>query len=149
MMAYVYLAAAIIFEIVGTVSMKYAAGFTKVVPSVVIFVSYGICFVCLTVALKTLPVSAVYAIWAGVGTAIMAVVGLIMFGEPLPLQKILATSLIILGVVMLNYSGKHQQQPKEEIADANVVKELRAPAATAETSQPSQVPLAATNRNSG
>ena len=63
-MAYVYLAAAIIFEILGTISMKYAEGFTKVVPSVLIFVCYGICFVALTIALKTLPVSMVYAIWA-------------------------------------------------------------------------------------
>ena len=125
-MPYVYLAAAIIFEILGTISMKYAEGFTKVIPSVLIFVCYGICFVSLTVALKTLPVSMVYAIWAGVGTAIMAVVGLLMFGEPLPLQKILATSLIILGVVMLNFSGKHHAP--EQVADVEKKEIKRVPA---------------------
>ena len=125
-MPYVYLAAAIIFEILGTISMKYAEGFTKVIPSVLIFVCYGICFVSLTVALKTLPVSMVYAIWAGVGTAIMAVVGLLMFGEPLPLQKILATSLIILGVVMLNFSGKHHAP--EQVAEVEKKEIKRVPA---------------------
>lgn len=125
-MPYVYLAAAIIFEILGTISMKYAEGFTKVIPSVLIFVCYGICFVSLTIALKSLPVSMVYAIWAGVGTAIMAVVGLLMFGEPLPLQKILATSLIILGVVMLNFSGKHHAP--EQVAEVEKKEIKRIPA---------------------
>lgn len=148
-MAYVYLAAAIIFEILGTVSMKYAAGFTKVVPSIVIFVSYGICFVCLTIALKTLPVSMVYAIWAGVGTAIMAVVGLMLFGEPLPIQKVVATSLIILGVVMLNLNGKHQTEAKEQIAEVENVKELkRTPAANSSATQ-APVTVSLGQRNSG
>lgn len=114
MAAYVYLAAAIVFEILGTMSMKYSEGFTKVVPSVLIFVCYGICFVGLTMALKTLPVSAVYAIWAGVGTAIMAVVGRYVFDEPFPIQKVLATSLIILGVVILNFTGNEKKAPIEE-----------------------------------
>ncbi|MGE5086566.1 MAG: DMT family transporter [Bacillota bacterium] len=126
-MPYVYLAAAIIFEILGTISMKYAEGFTKVIPSVLIFVCYGICFVSLTIALKSLPVSMVYAIWAGVGTAIMAVVGLLMFGEPLPLQKILATSLIILGVVILNFSGgKHQDSDQVVEVEKKEIKRIPA-----------------------
>lgn len=144
-MPYVYLAAAIIFEILGTISMKYAEGFTKVIPSVLIFVCYGICFVSLTVALKTLPVSMVYAIWAGVGTAIMAVVGLLMFGEPLPLQKILATSLIILGVVMLNFSGKHHAP--EQVAEVEKKEIKRVPAE--QTVPAIQVRERIAERNSG
>lgn len=146
-MAYVYLAAAIIFEILGTVSMKYAEGFTKVVPSILVVVCSGICFVCLTVALKTLPVSIVYAIWAGVGTAIMAVVGLLVFNEPLPLQKVMATSLIILGVVMLNFSGQQSSQTKEQVAEAESVKELKRIPAVNAVVPPPQAPLV--NRNSG
>ena len=146
-MAYVYLAAAIIFEILGTISMKYAEGFTKVVPSILIFVCYGICFVTLTIALKTLPVSLVYAIWAGVGTAIMAVVGLYFFNEPLPLQKIVATSLIILGVVMLNFSSKHDLKPQEQIAEAESAKEAKRLPTSAPAPQVAPAPLA--NRNSG
>lgn len=112
-MPYAYLAAAIIFEILGTIGMKYADGFTRLVPSIIMVLCFAISFFCITFALKTLPVSIVYAIWAGVGTAIMAVVGLLIFNEPLPVSKVVATSLIVLGVVMLNFSG---QQSVERVA---------------------------------
>lgn len=115
-MAYLYLAAAIIFEILGTMSMKYSEGFTKVVPSILTLVCSGICFVGLTLALKTLPVSNVYAIWAGVGTAVMAVVGMYYFDEPLPMQKVLATSLIVLGVVLLNLGPDGKELKKDQMA---------------------------------
>lgn len=115
-MAYLYLAAAIIFEILGTMSMKYSEGFTKVVPSILTIVCSGICFVGLALALKTLPVSNVYAIWAGVGTAVMAVVGMYYFNEPLPMQKVLATSLIVLGVVLLNLGPDGKELKKDQMA---------------------------------
>ncbi|WP_413581426.1 DMT family transporter [Bdellovibrio sp. HCB288] len=121
-MPYAYLAAAIIFEILGTIGMKYADGFTRLIPSVLMVLCFAISFFCITFALKTLPVSVVYAIWAGVGTAIMAVLGLVIFNEPLPMQKVLATSLIVLGVVMLNFSG---EKAVEQVAAETEVKELK------------------------
>ncbi|WP_413587502.1 DMT family transporter [Bdellovibrio sp. HCB274] len=121
-MPYAYLAAAIIFEILGTIGMKYADGFTRLIPSVLMVLCFAISFFCITFALKTLPVSVVYAIWAGVGTAIMAVLGLVIFNEPLPMQKVLATSLIVLGVVMLNFSG---EKPVDQVAAETEVKELK------------------------
>lgn len=127
-MAYLYLAAAIIFEILGTMSMKYSEGFTKVVPSILTFVCSGICFVGLTLALKTLPVSNVYAIWAGVGTAIMAVVGMYYFDEPLPMQKVLATSLIVLGVVLLNLGPAGKVIKKDQMAKVEEKEINRLPA---------------------
>lgn len=129
-MAYAYLAAAIIFEVLGTITMKYSEGFTKVIPIILTLVCHGICFVALAVALKSLPISMVYAIWAGVGTAIMAFIGLMMFNEPLPLQKVLATSLIILGVVMLNFAD---QKPVEQVAKVEATKVIKdKPASTTE-----------------
>lgn len=113
-MAYVYLAAAIIFEVFGTITMKYSEGFTKVLPSVLTVACHGICFISLTVALKYLPVSNVYAIWAGVGTALMAFLGLVIFNEPLPLQKVVATTLIIAGVVILNLG--ESKKVEEQVA---------------------------------
>ncbi|NUN05744.1 MAG: multidrug efflux SMR transporter [Bdellovibrio sp.] len=110
-MAYAYLAAAIIFEVLGTITMKYSEGFTKVIPIILTLVCHGICFVALSVALKSLPISMVYAIWAGIGTAVMALAGLMLFNEPLHFQKVFATSLIIIGVVMLNIT---EQNPVEE-----------------------------------
>lgn len=112
-MAYAYLAAAILFEVLGTITMKYSEGFTKVIPVILTLVCHGICFVALAVALKSLPISMVYAVWAGIGTAAMAFVGLMIFNEPLPIQKVLATSLIVLGVVILSLSpDKEQKEPQ-------------------------------------
>lgn len=114
--AYVYLATAIIFEVLGTITMKYSEGFTKVIPVILTVVCHGICFVALAMALKSLPISIVYAIWAGVGTAIMAVLGQLFFNEPLHFQKVLATSLIILGVVMLNVNEESEPVPQVKLA---------------------------------
>ena len=127
-MAYLYLAAAIIFEILGTMSMKYSEGFTKVIPSILTIVCSGICFVGLAMALKTLPVSNVYAIWAGVGTAVMAVVGMYYFDEPLPMQKVLATSLIVLGVVLLNLGPVGKTVKKDQMAKVEEKEINRLPA---------------------
>lgn len=123
-MAYAYLAAAIIFEVLGTVTMKYSEGFTKVVPIILTLVCHGICFVALAMALKSLPISMVYAIWAGVGTVMMAVVGLMIFNEPLHFQKVFATSLIILGVVMLNVGDK-SEVVDEKVAKVEEVKKMK------------------------
>ncbi|MEK2645287.1 DMT family transporter [Bdellovibrio sp. BCCA] len=138
-MAYAYLAAAIIFEVLGTITMKYSEGFTKVVPIILTLVCHGICFVALAVALKSLPISMVYAIWAGVGTAIMALIGLMMFNEPLPLQKVLATSLIIAGVVLLNVADK--KPAEEQVAKVEATKVIK--------QKPSSTVEAAPQRNSG
>lgn len=148
-MPYAYLAAAIIFEILGTIGMKYAEGFTRLIPSVLMVLCFAISFFCITFALKTLPVSIVYAIWAGVGTAIMAVVGLVIFNEPLPMQKVFATSLIILGVVMLNFSG---QKSVEQVAVAeSETKEMKHVPSSTVVSPPVELPgrTAVMNRNSG
>ncbi|WP_373999572.1 multidrug efflux SMR transporter [Bdellovibrio bacteriovorus] len=139
--AYLYLAAAIVFEVLGTITMKYSVGFTKVLPVILTIVCHGICFVALAVALKSLPISIVYAIWAGVGTAMMALVGLWMFNEPLPIQKVLATSLIILGVVMLNFS---ETKPVEQLAKVDNVKVLHQEKAPA-----TEVRETVSERNSG
>lgn len=122
-LAYVYLAVGIVFEVLGTIAMKYSEGFTKVVPVILTLVCHGICFVALTVALKSLPISMVYAIWAGVGTAFMALIGLVIFNEPLPLQKVLATTLIVLGVVMLNFSDKKSEEQIAKTASEKILKE--------------------------
>ncbi|MNL57910.1 Multidrug resistance protein EbrB [compost metagenome] len=82
----------------------------------------------LTLALKTLPVSNVYAIWAGVGTAIMAVVGMYYFDEPLPMQKVLATSLIVLGVVLLNLGPSGKVIKKDQMAKVEEKEINRLPA---------------------
>lgn len=103
-MSYLYLAAAILFEICGTTCMKLSEGFTKTLPSILIFVFYGISFVSFTIALKKIDVSVAYAIWAGLGVALISLIGFVGFDEPMPLARIISLALIIVGVVGLHLS---------------------------------------------
>lgn len=98
---WIFLGIGIIFEVLGTVSMKLAEGFTKLVPSILVFVFYGISLISLIFVLKKLNVSVAYAIWAGLGTALIAVIGIIWFKEPVSLIKIVSIVLIIAGIVGL------------------------------------------------
>lgn len=104
-MIWFYLAIAIVLEVIGTTSMRYSEGFTKLIPSVVLVVSYVASFYALTLALKHMDLSIAYAIWAGVGTALIALLGITLFHEPITALKLAALSMIIGGVVLLNLSG--------------------------------------------
>jgi len=91
----------------GTVSMKFSNGLTKLTPSILIFVFYGIAFTFLTLCLKTINLSMAYAIWAGLGTALIATIGIIAFHEPVNAFKILFLAMIIVGVVGLKFNGNN------------------------------------------
>ncbi len=104
-MSAAYLIAAIVLEVGGTTCMKLSAGFSKLWPSVLVFVLYGLSLSLLTLALKSIDVSLAYAIWAGLGTALIAVIGVIWFKEPATALKIISLGLIIAGVVGLNLTG--------------------------------------------
>ena len=107
-MAYFYLLGAIVLEVCGTTSMKLSQGFTRLWPSILIFVFYGLSFTLLTVVLKKIEVSIAYAIWSGVGTALIATLGILYFKESLTLLKLVSLTLVILGVIGLNLSeGVH------------------------------------------
>jgi small multidrug resistance pump len=103
-----FLAAAIALEVAGTTSMKLSDGFTKLIPSVLLFVFYAASFVALTFALKKIDVSIAYAVWSGFGTALIATIGILFFRESVSWLKLACILLIILGVVGLNFTGtKH------------------------------------------
>ena len=97
-----YLAGAIIFEVAGTTSMKLSEGFTKLVPSVLLFVFYSASFVALTFALRKIELSVAYAVWSGVGTALVVAIGICYFRETATTLKFISILLIIIGVVGLN-----------------------------------------------
>ncbi len=103
--SWIYLIAAILFEVSGTTCMKLSQGFTKIVPSVLIFVFYGLCFTFLTLSLKRLEVSVAYSVWAGLGTILIATIGIIWFRESATFIKLISIALIILGVIGIN-SGR-------------------------------------------
>ncbi|MBD2447032.1 multidrug efflux SMR transporter [Nostoc sp. FACHB-152] len=103
--SWIYLIIAILFEVAGTTSMKLSEGFTKVVPSALIFICYGICFSFLTLSLKKIEVSVAYAVWSGLGTTLIASIGIFWFRESMSMAKFVSIALIIVGVIGIN-SGK-------------------------------------------
>jgi small multidrug resistance pump len=107
-MSLFYLVLAIIFEVFGTTCMKLSQGFTKLAPSILMVILYALSLACLTFALKKIDVSIAYAIWAGLGTALIATVGILWFEEPLNALKIISLGLVIIGVMGLHFSsGMH------------------------------------------
>jgi len=102
--AWAWLAAAIFLEVSGTMCMKLAESFTRLLPSILIFVFYGCSMAAVTMALKRLDLGIAYAVWAGVGTAIVAAIGILFFKEPASTLKMIAIMLIITGVIMLHLS---------------------------------------------
>lgn len=101
-MSWFYLLLAILLEVSGTTCMKLSEGFSKTVPSLLLFVFYTLSVVLLTLAVKRLDISIAYAVWSGLGTALMAVIGIAWFDEPLTTLRAVALGLIILGVVGVN-----------------------------------------------
>lgn len=105
MQHWLYLAGAIALEIAGTTSMKLSLGFTRMTPSVLLFVFYLGSIVALTLALQKIDVSIAYAIWSGVGTAAIAVIGIVFFHEAASAIKIVSIALIVVGVIGVNLGG--------------------------------------------
>lgn len=102
LISWLYLMMAIIFEVFGTTCMKLSEEFTKIVPSILIFVFYGFCLTFLTLSLRKLEVSIVYAVWSGLGTIIITSIGIFWFRESLTIIKVMSIFLIIVGVIGLN-----------------------------------------------
>ena len=104
-MSWLYLILAIVLEVAGTTAMKISDGFTKTVPSIAMVVFYLLSLTALTFALKKIDMSVAYAIWAGVGVALITAIGVFYFKEPLTLIKAVSVILIIAGVVGLHLSS--------------------------------------------
>jgi small multidrug resistance pump len=102
--AWLLLAGAIASEIAATTSLKASDGFSRLGPSAVVVVGYVASFVLLSAVLRQLPVGVVYAIWSAVGTVGVAIIGLALFGEPMPPVKALGIALVVAGVALLSSS---------------------------------------------
>lgn len=105
-MPYLYLAVAIVAEVIATSALKASEGFSKTIPSIAVVVGYGVAFYCLSMTLKTIPVGVAYAIWSGAGIALISIVGWVAFGQKLDLPAMLGMGLIIAGVVVLQVFSK-------------------------------------------
>ena len=105
MQYWLYLALAIVFEVVGTTSMKLSEGFSKLLPSLMTVVFYCLSFGALALALKRFDVSLAYAIWSGLGTCLIALVGILYFHESVSALKLISIGCIVAGVIGLNLAG--------------------------------------------
>ncbi len=103
----VLLALAIAVEVAATISLRASDGFTKLLPSVIVVIGYATSFYLLSLILRDLSVGTTYAIWAGAGTAAIAVIGIVVLGEPASALKIVSIVLIVAGVIGLNVAGTH------------------------------------------
>ncbi len=109
MPVYAILAVAIISEVIGTLSLKASEGFSRLGPSVVVVIAYGLAFYFLSLTLKTIPVGIAYAVWSGIGVTLVAFIGWLIFGQKLDLAAVVGMGLIIAGVIVLNLLSKTAQ----------------------------------------
>lgn len=100
------LAIAIVAEVVATSALKSSEGFTRLVPSAVVIVGYGVAFYFLSVVLKTIPVGVAYAVWSGLGIVLIAAVAWFFHGQKLDVWAMVGMGLIISGVAVLNLLSK-------------------------------------------
>jgi multidrug transporter EmrE-like cation transporter len=105
MNAWTYLALAIVSEVTGTVALRQSDGFTKPIPSAIVVLGYALSFWMLALSLRKLELGLVYAVWAGVGTAAIATIGIVAFDEPANAIKLACILVIICAVIGLNLSG--------------------------------------------
>lgn len=105
-MAYLYLSLAIIFEVAGTTSMKLSEGFSKPLWIVAIVICYTFSLGSLTLSLRSIDLSTAYAIWSGLGTALIVLLGWVVFRERINLLQGISIAMIIAGVVGLHIFGK-------------------------------------------
>jgi small multidrug resistance pump len=106
MKTYLLLLLAIVAEVVATSALKASEGFTRLIPSLIVVAGYGVAFTCLSLTLKSLPLGIAYAIWSGVGTALVAVVGWLVYRQQLDLPAVAGIALIIAGTLVLKLFSK-------------------------------------------
>jgi small multidrug resistance pump len=99
---WIYLAVAIAFEVVATTALKETQGFTRLAPSLIAIIGYGLAFYFLSLTLKVLPVGVMYAIWSGAGIVLVAILGWLVFRQALDVPAMIGIALILAGVLMIN-----------------------------------------------
>lgn len=101
-MQWFYLAIAILSEVIATSALKASDGFTRWLPSIIVIVGYASAFYFLSLTLRTIPLGVAYAIWSGVGVALITLIGRIVYQQSIGLGEIIGIGLIVSGVIVLN-----------------------------------------------
>ncbi|WP_192631675.1 SMR family transporter [Lysobacter sp. OAE881] len=106
MNSWLSLLVAIVAEVVATTALKSSEGFTRLVPSVVVVIGYGVTFYFLSLTLKSVPVGIAYAVWSGLGVVLITAVAWALYGQKLDAWAILGMALIVSGVLVMNLLSK-------------------------------------------
>ena len=110
MNAWLSLGLAIVAEVIATSALKASNSFSQWLPSAIVIVGYGTAFYCLSLTLRQIPLGIAYAVWSGAGTALIALIGVVLYRQKLDLAALLGIGLIVAGVLVLNlfsHSGAH------------------------------------------
>ncbi|HMV40906.1 MAG TPA: multidrug efflux SMR transporter [Leptospiraceae bacterium] len=105
-MKWIYLTIAIIGEVIATSALKSSEGITKPIPSTIVIIGYGLAFYSLSITLQSISVGVAYAIWAGVGTLLITLVGYFFFQQKLDMPAVFGLTLIVAGVIVINLFSK-------------------------------------------
>lgn len=101
-MPYFYLFIAVLAEVIGTSALQASQQFTRVLPSILVVLGYGLAFYFMSLTLRYMPVGIVYASWSGLGIVLIAFIGFLVFGQRLDLPAILGLGLIICGIAIIH-----------------------------------------------
>jgi small multidrug resistance pump len=105
-MNWLYLAIAIVAEVIATSALKASEGFTRTIPSTLVVTGYGVAFYMLSLTLRTIPMGVVYAIWSGAGIVLITLVGFFLFKQRLDLPALAGIGLIVAGVLVMQLFSK-------------------------------------------
>jgi small multidrug resistance pump len=103
---WIYLAVAICAEVIATSALKASEGFAKFWPSVLVVIGYAVAFYCLSLTLRTIPVGTAYAVWSGLGVALIVFIGWFLFDQRIDIAGMIGMALIVLGVLVINLFSK-------------------------------------------
>ena len=105
-MNWLYLLIAITAEVIATSTLKATEGFTRIIPSIMVVMSYGVAFYFLSLTLRTIPIGIAYALWSGIGIILIALMGWLIYKQTLDIAGIIGIGFILVGVVILNLFSK-------------------------------------------
>ena len=120
-MAFLYLMLAIVCELIGTSLLKASEGFSKLIPTLGLLVSFTLAFFFLSLSLKTIPLNLAYAIWSGLGTVATVIISILIWQEKVNVASIAGIALIIIGVIVLNLYGPGHSQSADKDYPVNEI----------------------------
>ncbi|EMK1121541.1 quaternary ammonium compound efflux SMR transporter QacH [Listeria monocytogenes] len=122
-MSYLYLALAIVGEIIGSSLLKASEGFSKLFPTIGVIITFVVSFFFLSLSLKTIPLNTAYSLWSGLGLVLTTIISVLIWKEKLNMASIAGITLILAGVVILNLFGPGHGEPDHKASETITINE--------------------------